>query len=120
LADARSTGVREDKSADVFKNANLAVPINGSSNLFGSRSDRELALDLKSMGGCFLRNRSGAGHVFVGGVGAGTDEGDFEFRRPVVLLDLRCKLGDGCSKIGCKRTVNMGFEFRQVLLARRR
>ena len=118
MANARSTSVSKDKSAHVLENANLAISVNCSPDLFGSRSDRELALDMKSMGGCFLRDRCGARHIFVGGVGAGTDEGDFEFRGPVVLLDLRRELGNGCSEIGCEGTVDVGFEFGQVLLAR--
>ena len=66
LANAGSTGIGEYKSTDILKDANLAIPFNGRSDLFGSRSYRELALDLKSVRCRLLRNRSRARHVFIG------------------------------------------------------
>ena len=85
------------------------------SYLLGTGGDGELGLDLESMVGSLTRDGCGAGHVLVTRVGARSDERDLEFRGPLVLLDRRSEFGDGGSEIGCERSVDMGFQFREVL-----
>lgn len=62
-----------------------------------------------------ISDGSGAGHVLVGRVGAGSDEGNLELLGPVVLLDLLGELGDGGGEIGGEWTVDVGLEVGEVL-----
>jgi len=118
LSDTRSTSIREDEPTNVLKCANLPVAFDSSANLLGTGCDGELALNLESVIRSFLGDGSGARHVFVRRVGAGSDEGNLEFFGPVVLFGFCGEFGDGRRKIGGERTVDVGFEFGEVLTDR--
>ena len=62
-----------------------------------------------------LRNGRSAGHVLVGGVGAGADQADLQLLRPAVRLDGVLELAEGSSKIGGEGTVDVRLELREVL-----
>ena len=115
LTDTRTTRIGKYETTRSFESTNLTITLNGGANLFRTRCDSELALDLEAMLSSLLSNRCRAGHILVGRVGAGTDEGDLEFLRPVVLLNFFGKFGDGSGKIGGKGTVDVRLELGQIL-----
>jgi len=115
LTNARTASISKDDTTNLFESLDLTVTGNGSTDLLGARGDRELGLGLETVFGSLTGNSSGASHVFVGRVGARADECNLEFLWPVVLLDFLSELGDGGSKIGSERAVDVGLEFRQVL-----
>jgi hypothetical protein len=55
--------------------------------------------------------------VLIRGVGARTNETDFEFIGPAVLLDSVSKLGDGRCKIRCEGPIDVRFKLGEVLIA---
>lgn len=114
LTDARTASVGEDDSTDIFESLDLTITFNGGANLLGTRGDGECRLELKTSVLGLGDEGSGAGHVLVGRVGAGTDEGDLDLIGPVVLLGFGGELGDGGGEIRSERTVDMGLEFGKV------
>jgi len=67
------------------------------------------------MVGSFSGNRGRAGHIFVRGVSARTDEGNFQFGGPAILHDLVLEFGDRSCKIWCEGSIDMWLQFRQIL-----
>jgi hypothetical protein len=62
------------------------------------------------MGGSLFSNGGRAGHILVRRVGAGTNEGNFEFLGPVVLFHFLGELGDWGGEIWGKWSVDMGLQ----------
>lgn len=115
LANARSAGVGKDHTANLLERADLTIAGDGSTDLLGTGGDGELGLGFQTVLGSLTGDRSGAGHVLVGRVGARADEGDLELLRPVVLLDCLSELGDGSGQIGSEGTVDVGLKLGEVL-----
>ena len=115
LTDTRTTGVGKYETTRSLESTNLTITLNGSANLFRTRRDSELALDLETVLSSLLSDGCRAGHILVGRVGAGTNEGDLEFLRPAVLLDFFGKFGDGGGKVGGEGTIDVRLELGQVL-----
>lgn len=65
LTNARTTSICKDETTGALESTHLTVTLNSSADLFRTRSDRELALDIETVRRSFLGNGSGAGHVFV-------------------------------------------------------
>ena len=65
--------------------------------------------------GSLLGNRGGAGHIFVRGISARSDESDLQFCGPAILYNFILEFGDWSSKIWCERPVDMRLQFRQIL-----
>lgn len=115
MTDTRTASVGEDKTAGLLKGGDLTVTFDGSTNLLGTGGDSELGLGLETVRGSLTGDRSGTRHVFVGRVGARTDEGNLEFLGPVVLDDFLLELRNGSSQVGSERTVDVGLELGEVL-----
>lgn len=116
LANARSTRIRKHQASHSLKRANLAISLNRRANLLTPRCDRELALDLNPMIARLLRNTRTPAHILITRIRARADQGDFQLRRPVVLLHRRCKLADGRRQIRRERAVDMRLELAEVNL----
>jgi hypothetical protein len=114
LTDARTASVGENDATNIFESLDLAITFNGGANLLGTGGDSVCRLELETSVLGLCDEGSGAGHVLVGRVGAGTDEGDLDLIWPVVLLGFGGELGDGGGEIGSERTVDMGLEFGKV------
>jgi len=114
LTNAGTAGVGENDTAKLLHGLKLAITGNGGANLFGTGSDGEHRLGLDAVLESVTGDRSGTGHVLVGGVGARTDQTDLELLGPLVGLEGLLPLGDGGSQIGGERTVDVGLELRQV------
>ena len=67
------------------------------------------------MVGSFSGNRGRAGHIFVRGVSARTDEGNLQFGGPAILHDLVLEFGDRSCKIWCEGSIDVWLQFRQIL-----
>lgn len=117
LTNARTTGIRQNQSTNILKSSHLTVTGDSGTDLLGTRSDRELALGLQTVVVSLTGDRRSAGHVLVRRVRARANECNLELRWPLVLLDGLLELGKRSGKIGGERTVDMGLEVGQVLLA---
>ena len=115
LTNTRSASVGENNTASSLESLDLTVTRNCSTDLLGSRSDGELALEAKTVVSSLLHNGSGASHILVRGVGARADEADPDVIGPVVLLGFLSQLGDRSSKVGGERTVDMRLQLVEVL-----
>ena len=115
LANARTAGVGEDDTTNLFEDADDAITVDSSTDLLGTGGNREFALDAQTMIAGFLCDRRSAGHVLVRRVCARSDEADLELLWPSVLLGFLGKLRYWRSKIGSERTVDVRLEFRKVL-----
>jgi hypothetical protein len=115
LANAGSTGVSEDNTTNTFEGVDEAITGNGSTDLLGTRGNGKLGCSVETMISSFTGNGSRSGHILVGGVGARTDETDFELFGPVVLLDLLGEFGNGGGQVRSERTVDVGLQLREVL-----
>ena len=119
LTNARSTSISKDNSADFFKDTNLTITFNRSTNLLRTRSNCELALDIQSMSLSLLGDRSSTRHILIRRVSARTDESNFKFLGPVVLLYFFSELRNRGGEIRGERSVNVRLEFREVLKKRK-
>lgn len=115
LTNARTTSVGKDNSTSALEGIDETVTSNGGSDLLGSWGDGELALEVEAVVRSLLDNGSRASHVLIGRVSARTDETNFKFIGPAILLDLGGELGKGGGQIRSERTVDVGLEFRKVL-----
>lgn len=107
LANARTTGVGKDNTAEFLEGLELTVTLDGGTNLLGSGGHGEERLGLDAVVESITGNGSSAGHILVGGVGARSNETDLELRGPVVFLNGLLELGDGGSKVRGERTVDV-------------
>ena len=115
MTNARTASVGKNETANLFESSHLTVTLDGSTDLFGAGGDRELALGAQTVLSSLASNGRGTRHILVGRVGARTDESDFKLLGPVVLLDLGSKFGDGSSEIRSEWSVDVRFEFIEVL-----
>lgn len=115
LANAGAARIGEHDTSNLLESADLAVTLDGRTDLLGTRGDGELGLGLEAVCGRLLGNGRGTGHVLVGGVRAGADEGNLELSGPTVLDNLILELGDGGRQVGSERTVDVGLELVEVL-----
>lgn len=53
-------------------------------------------------------------HVFVGAVGARSNQSNFDFQRPTVLLGVLPQLADGAGQIRSERSVNVRLQCVQI------
>mmetsp|Transcript_17846 Transcript_17846/g.49936 ORF Transcript_17846/g.49936 Transcript_17846/m.49936 type:complete len:278 (+) Transcript_17846:639-1472(+) len=114
LADAGTTGVGQNGSANSVEYIHDAVTFNGGADLLGAWADGEGDLGLDACVESLLGNGCSAGHVLVGGVCAGADEASLELRWPAVLLDVGGKLGDGVGEVGGEGPVDLGLQLAEV------
>lgn len=115
LTNARTTGIGKDDSTSFLESIDETVTSNGGANLLRSWRNSEPALEVKAVISSLLDDGSRASHILVGRVGARTDETNFDFLGPAILLDFLSEFGDRGSQIGCEGTVDMRLKFREVL-----
>lgn len=63
-----------------------SIALDGRADLLGSRSNIECGFCLQTMFQSLLGDVCASTHVFVGAIGAGTDQADLDFVGPVVFL----------------------------------
>jgi len=114
LADARTASVGQNDTTELLEGLELAVALNGGTDLLRTRGNGEDGLGLQTVIEGIAGNSSTAVHVLVRGVGAGADEADLELLRPAISLDRLSELRDRRSKIRSERAVDVGLKLVQV------
>ncbi|KNC29425.1 hypothetical protein FF38_06588 [Lucilia cuprina] len=114
LTNAGPAGVSQDGTTEFVENISDAVTFNGGTNLFRAGSYIEGNLGFETMFHGVLGNAGATTHIFVGRVGAGTDQTDLNVQRITVLLGVLTQFADGMGQIGSEGTVDMGFQSVQV------
>jgi len=116
LTNAGTASVGKNDTAGGIEHLHLTVTLNGGANLLGTGGDGEDGLALQTVVQSLLGNGSRAGHILVGGVGAGADQTDLELGGPVVGNDSLLELAEGSGKIGGEGTVDVGLQGVEVNL----
>ena len=84
LPDAGAAGVGHDNTADAFEVSDEAIAFDGLADLFGAGGNEVFGFGFELFGFGLFDERGGAHHIFVGRVGAGADEGDFDLFGPAL------------------------------------
>ena len=114
LSNARTAGVGKDDTTELFEGLQLAITLNGSTDLLRARGDSEHGLGLNTVVKGVPSDRGGTGHVLIRGVGARADQTDLELLGPLVGINSLLELRDRGGKIGSERTVDVRLELGQV------
>jgi len=114
LSDARTASVGKDHRTELLKGLQLAITLNGSTDLLRTRSDSEQRLGLEAVVQGITGDGGGTGHVLIRGVGARTNQTDLELFRPLVGFNGLLELGDGGGQVRGERTVDVRLELGQV------
>ncbi|KAH3659493.1 hypothetical protein OGATHE_005538 [Ogataea polymorpha] len=84
LTNTWTTGVCQHLTTKVVEDLQLTVSCNGGSDLLGTWSDSEDGLGLESVGLSILDDGGSSRHVFVGGVGTGSNQTNLDLQWPVI------------------------------------
>lgn len=128
LTNAWTARVGHDDTTNLLEDFGVTVSFNGSSDLklklelrlqfdihlFGTGGDGESSLASHASVSNLLSERSGSAHIFIGRVGAGTNQTVLDFDGPVVLSGGVTDLGGEVVKIGSEWTVDTGSELIEV------
>ena len=114
LSDARAAGVGQDDTAELLESLQLAITLNGSTDLLRARGDSEHRLGLDAVVQSVPGDGRSTGHILVRGIGAGANQTDLELLGPLVGVNGLLELGDGSSKIRSEGTVDVRLELGQV------
>ena len=105
LTNTRPTGIGQDHTANFLKHIQIAIPFHGVANLFTPRCYGKVTFDLELFMNSLFGNGCRPRNILIGRIGAGTDKTNFDLGGPAVGFSCCCHLRNGCSSIGCKRSV---------------
>lgn len=114
LTDARTAGVGKNDTTEFLKSLELAIALDGSTDLLGTGRNSEERLRLQTVVDSVLGDRGSTGHVLVRRVGARADQTDLELLRPSVGLNGVLELRDGGGQVRGERSVDVRLELGQV------
>src|ERR1700688_2672536 len=87
LADAGSAGIGQYYPTDFFEGIQKAIFLNGEPYELTSRRNGEFCASVKIFFDGLFCNRSRPADIFIRGIGAGPDQGHFQFFGPMIILD---------------------------------
>ncbi len=114
LSNTGTAGIGEYFAADGFKLAEQAVAFRRVAHLLRTRGYGIFRVDGQLLRSCLLGHRSGTGQIFIGRVGAGSDQTHFHVQGPAVGFGHFAQLGDGGGQIWRKWTVHVRLQFGQI------
>ena len=114
LTNAGAAGRRQHRRVELTEDVQKTVAFERLKDANRTGDDHDRGFHLNALVDHFLGHRSCARNVFVGRICAGTNQRNFKFLREAFFLGLGGNRRNRHRSIGRERTVDVGFERRQV------
>uniref|UniRef100_A0A1L8EHS2 Uncharacterized protein n=1 Tax=Haematobia irritans TaxID=7368 RepID=A0A1L8EHS2_HAEIR len=114
LTNAGTTGISQNSTTEIIEYFGDAIAFNGSTNLFRAGGNIEGNLGFQTMFHGILGNTGTTTHIFIGRVGAGTNQTNFNVNGITVLLGISTQFANRMGQIGSEGTIDMGFQCIQI------
>ena len=116
LSDTRSAGISHNNGSRFFEIVQYSVAFGRIADLLATGIDNQLRFDGNVPFGCLTHDRCRTTQVFVTGISARADQPHLDRHWEFLGRPLGTHFRDGRCGIGCKRTVEMRLDFREIEL----